>query len=148
VRLEIRLPPAEIHDRVSQNLVQTLRRYCMHRMRYNRRETRALRLGGIGALRVGVPVAAVGLLLVAAATSIRPSDGTDHVIVDHLGWVLLWLGLWFPLDEFFFYPLAYGREDRVLRLLYEAEVVIEPVQELTAQPQRQPMTEPPRAGPG
>ena len=48
--------------------------------------------------------------------------------------MLLWLGLWFPLDEFLFYPLAYGREDQVLRLLYEAEVVITPYREVTAAP--------------
>lgn len=134
VRLNIRLPPDQIDDAVGENLTQTLRRYCTNRMRYNRRETRSLRFNGIDALRVGIPVAAVGFLMVAAATKIRPSDGADHVIVDHLGWVLLWLGLWFPLDEFFFYPLAYGRENRVLQTLYEAEVAIEPLSEPAAEP--------------
>jgi hypothetical protein len=38
----------------------------------------------------------------------------------------MWLGMWFPLDQLLFYPLAYGREDRVLRLLQNAEVVIAP----------------------
>lgn len=126
VRLEVRLPPNEIADDVAERLSRTLRRYCKHRVRYNRRESRALRVGGVSALRVGVPVSAVGLLLVGEATGIRPMGGTVHVITDHLGWVLLWLGLWFPLDQILFYPLAYGREDRVLRLLAEAEIVVTP----------------------
>jgi hypothetical protein len=51
VRLEIHLPPEEIDDGVAERLARTLRRYCDHRVRYNRRETRALRVGGISALR-------------------------------------------------------------------------------------------------
>jgi hypothetical protein len=126
VRLEIHLPRDEIDDQAAERMGRTLRRYCKHRMRYNRRETRALRWSGISALRVGLPVSAVGFVMVGVATGIKPSGGALHLIIDHLGWVLLWLGLWFPLDEFLFYPLTYGREDRVLRLLNEAEIVIEP----------------------
>ena len=48
------------------------------------------------------------------------------MVADHLGWVLGWLGLWYPLDQLLFYPLAYGREQRALRRLRDAEVVIEP----------------------
>jgi hypothetical protein len=126
VRLEIQLPPEEIDDQAGERMSRTLRRYCKHRTRYNRRETGSLRIDGVSALRIGVPVAALGFLLVAAATGIKPSSGAAHLIVDHLGWVLMWLGLWFPLDQFLFSPLTYGREDRVLRRLSEAEVVIVP----------------------
>lgn len=132
VRLEIHLPQEEIDDHTAERMIRTLRRYCKHRMRYNRRETRALRISGISALWVGLPVSAVGFAMVAVATGIKPSGGAVHLIVDHLGWVLMWLGLWFPLDEFLFYPLTYGREDRVLRLLYDAEVVIEPYRQVAA----------------
>lgn len=126
VRLEIRLPPAEIDPGVAERLTRTLRRYCKHRIRYNQREARATRVGGTSALRIGVPVTAGGLGLTALATAIRPSGGVAQVVVDHLGWVLAWIGLWFPLDAFLFYPLGYGRESRVLRLLAEAEVAISP----------------------
>jgi hypothetical protein len=132
VRLEIHLPEGEIDDQTAQRMSRTLRRYCKGRLRYNRRETRALRLSGINALQVGLPVAAVGFGLVALATQIKPSDGAVHLIVDHLGWVGMWLGVWFPLDEFLFYPLTYGREDRVLNLLYESQVVIKPFREVAA----------------
>lgn len=126
IRLEIRLPPEEIDDDLGERLSRTLRRYCNHRIRYNLREGRAQRFEGISALRVGVPVCALGLVLVAVATAIRPSNGAAQLIVDHLGWVLAWLGLWFPLDQFLFNQLAYGRENRVLALLADAELRIAP----------------------
>lgn len=124
VRLAIRLPPEQIDDEVGERLSRTLRRYCNHRIRYNVRESRAQRVGGVSALRVGLPVCAAGLGMTAAATAIHPAGGAVHLIADHLGWVLAWIGLWFPLDQFIFNPLAYGRESRVLRLLADAEVVI------------------------
>jgi len=40
--------------------------------------------------------------------------------------VLGWIGLWFPLDALLFYPFTYSRENRVLRLLAEADVVVRP----------------------
>jgi hypothetical protein len=128
VQLEIQLPAEEISDGLDERLARTLRRYCKHRLRYNRWETRALRLGGISALRIGVPVTALGLVLTVLATGIRPAGGAANVITDHVGWVLAWIGLWFPLDEFLFYPLGYGRESRVLRLLSEATIILSPHQ--------------------
>jgi len=127
VRLEIRLPPEEIDDDLAERMRRTLHRYCAHRLRYNRRETRALRVGGLGAFRIGLPVAALGLFLTAVATTIRPENGAGNLITDHIGWVLAWLGLWFPLDEILFYPLVYRQESRALRLLSEAAVVVIPL---------------------
>jgi hypothetical protein len=126
VRLEIRLPPEEIDDGVTGRLARTLRRYCDHRIRYNRREGQAQRVGGVSALRIGVPVTAVGLALTVAATRIRPSTSAASIITDHIGWVLAWIGLWFPIDQFLFYPLAYRRESRVLHLLARAEIDVQP----------------------
>ena len=131
IRLQIQLPAEEISAGLDDRLARTLRRYCKHRLRYNRWESRALRLGGISALRIGVPVTALGLILTVLATRMRPADGAATVITDHVGWVLAWIGLWFPLDEFLFYPLSYGRESRVLRLLSDATITLSPHQPQT-----------------
>lgn len=127
VRLEIQLPPEEIDDDLAERMSRTLRRYCKHRIRYNTREGGAQRVGGISALRVGLPICVLGLVLVVAATHIHPADGAAQLVVDHLGWVFAWLGLWFPLDQFLFNPLAFGRENRVLALLADAELSIVPL---------------------
>jgi hypothetical protein len=126
VRLEIRMPSEEIDDGVAERLARTLRRYCNHRIRYNRQESQAQRVGAVSAFRIGIPISALGLALAAAATKIRPPGGAANLVADHLGWVLAWIGLWFPLDQFLFNPLAYGRETRVLLLLASAEVEVSP----------------------
>ena len=126
VRLAIRMPPEEIEDGVAERLSRTLRRYCNHRIRYNRRESQAQRVGGVSALRIGIPITALGLVVAAVSTRIKPSGGAANLVTDHLGWVLAWIGLWFPLDQFLFNPLAYGRETRVLNLLASAEIEVIP----------------------
>ena len=125
VRLEITLPPDQIEDGQPERVMRTLERYCDHRIRYNQRERRAVRFDGVSALRVGLPIAAVGLVIMAWAAQIEPIDGIKRLLTDHFGFVLAWLGLWYPLDQFFFYPLTYGRENRVLTLLRHAEVTVE-----------------------
>ncbi len=124
--LAISLPPTELTPELPGKFTATLQRYCDHRIRYSSREIRALRIGGVSALRIGVPLAATGL-----AVSWFANRGVSYdepeVVFDHLGWVLGWVGLWYPLDQFLFYPLAYGRERRALERLRDAEVVFEPL---------------------
>jgi hypothetical protein len=127
VRLDIRVPPDQLVDGLHERVRYSLRRYCEHRMQYNRRERSALRLDGVTALRIGIPVAIIGLLM--TVTSSRwevPDDDAAKLVLDHLGWVLAWIGLWFPLDTFLFYPHAYTRETRALRLLHDADIVLGP----------------------
>lgn len=134
VRLELSLPAAEIADDTAARLALTLRRYCEDRIRYNRRESLAQRLGGVSALRLGLPIATVGFALAVAANLIKPANGLPHVIADTLGWVLVWIGLWFPLDQLLFYPLGYGRESRVLRLLADAQIELIPYEPVAVGP--------------
>ncbi len=126
VRLEISLPTAEMDDGLPARMARTLHRYCDHRIRYNGRERRATRLGGFSSLRVGLPIAFVGLVLTVLATRLEADNEITRLVEDHIGWVLAWIGLWFPLDAMLFYPLAYGRENRVLALLRDADLQISP----------------------
>jgi hypothetical protein len=126
VRLDIELPPTEIDDRTEVRLAHSLSRYCDQRIRYNRREQHAIRFDGISALRIGIPLAVLGLVLTALAVRIVDENSPLRLLEDHIGWVFAWIGLWYPLDAFFFYPLAYTRENRVLALLAQAEVSLRP----------------------
>jgi hypothetical protein len=132
IRLEIHLPPEEIDDGVTDRLTRTLRRYCDHRIRYNRGESSSQRFGGISALRIGAPLCAIGLALTITSSSKLPSGSIAEVLAEQLGWVLVWIGLWFPLDQLLFYPLSYGRETRVLQLLSQAEIMVSPYQPAAA----------------
>jgi hypothetical protein len=122
VRLHLSLPPAEVTDGTADRVRVALRRYCNQRIRYNERERRAVRLGGVRSLVVGVPIIVLGYLLVIFEG--RLVGPTGNIVLDTTGWVFVWVGIWFPLDTFFFSPLGYGRENRVLRILRDAEISV------------------------
>ena len=125
VRLELELPASDIDTETRERLKRTLRRYCEHRMSYNQRERRAIRLDGVSSLKVGLPVALLGMVIALVGSSLIGPNGNATILLDTGGWVLTWVGLWFPLDTLLFTPLAHGRENRALVLLREAEVEIQ-----------------------
>ena len=122
VRLQLSLPSGESDDALGSRLSAALRRYCDQRIRYNERERRAVRLGGVRALAVGVPIVVLGYLLVVFEGRLVGPSG--NIVWDTTGWVFVWLGIWFPLDTFFFSPLGYGRENRALEYLRDAEITV------------------------
>jgi hypothetical protein len=126
VRVEIELPPQELDAGVEGRLQRTLRRYCEYRIAYNLRERRATRFDGLSALVVGLPIAAAGLAIALAVPLVLGTGGNTTTVVDTLGWVLAWVGLWFPLDSLVFTPIGYIRETRALRRLARADLVIVP----------------------
>jgi hypothetical protein len=125
VRIKLALPADRVAEGLDQRIVGTLNRYCEHRIAYNLRERRAVRLDGLFSLWIGLPIVVLGFLLVIIKSSIVGSTGNANLVIDSGGWVLVWVGLWFPLDTLLFTPLSYGRENRVLKRLRTAEVAIE-----------------------
>lgn len=122
VSLQLTLPASEIDEGIEVRIGRTLQRYCDYRIGYNTRERRATRLDGLYALWIGVPIVVVGFLtVILIARAVRGSANTN-LVVDTGGWVLVWVGLWYPLDSMVFSPLGYGRENRALRKLRDAPV--------------------------
>jgi hypothetical protein len=68
----------------------------------------------------------LGFVLVIVKASIVGSSGNANLVLDSGGWVLVWVGLWFPLDTLIFTPLTYARENRALKRLRTAEVFVAP----------------------
>lgn len=124
VRLVIELPPSEVEDGLEERMSRTLRRYCDHRVTYGQRERRAVRFDGFTSLWFGAPIAMVGLAATVISTRMETDEETLKVVLEHLGWVLAWVGLWFPADMIFFYGHPYTREMRALTLLRDAEIVV------------------------
>lgn len=122
VRLQLSLPPAEVEDGMADRFGVALRRYCSQRIRYNERERRAVRLGGIRSLWIGIPIAVIGYLLVIFEHRLVGPSG--NIVLDTTGWVLVWVGVWYPLDTVLFSPLGYGRENRSLQYLRDAEISV------------------------
>jgi hypothetical protein len=122
VQLRLSLPTAEFDDGLGDRLSVALRRYCNQRISYNERERSATRLGGLRSLWIGLPIVVIGYLLVIFEDSLVGHSG--NIILDTTGWVLVWVGIWFPLDTFFFSPLGYTREIRALKHLRDAEISV------------------------
>ena len=74
----------------------------------------------------GLPIVVLGLVLVIIKSSIVGASRNANLVLDSGGWVLVWVGLWFPFDTLLFTPLSYGRENTVLKQLRTADIVIEP----------------------
>src|ERR1700743_1954896 len=122
VLLQLSLPAAELDNALGDRLSTALRRYCDQRISYNERERRAVRLGGVRSLWVGVPIVVLGYLLVIFEDRLVGHSG--NIVLDTTGWVLGWGGIWFPLYTFFFGPLGYGRENPPLKHLRDAEISV------------------------
>jgi hypothetical protein len=73
---------------------------------------------------VGIPVALVGLVIAVATAVANTQD--DYTLPNLAGWVLAWVGLWYPLDTILFSSVGPRRENAVLTRLQEAEVVVKP----------------------
>jgi hypothetical protein len=125
VRLEISLPDTEVDPDVAERIGRTMRRYSDHRIAYNSRERRAVRLDGAASLWVGLPIAAIGMLVVILGAQLANPSENGGLVLNTGGWILAWIGLWFPLDSILFTPLGYGRENRVLHLLHDADVTVQ-----------------------
>jgi hypothetical protein len=126
VRIKMSLPADQVAEGLDQRVRRTLARYCDHRISYNERERRAVRFDGVFSLWIGLPLVVLGFVLVIVKSSIVGANGNANLVLDSGGWVLVWVGLWFPLDTLLFTPLSYGRENRVLKRLRAADVLIEP----------------------
>ncbi len=126
VRLEVTLPQSEITPDIEQRITTTLRRYCDERFHTNEGRKKSMRRSGVRALRIGLPVTLFGLAITAFAFHVGDGDDPQTAVVDILGWVLAWLGLWYPFDKILFYPSDFVRENRVLAVLRDAQVTVVP----------------------
>ena len=126
VQIEVMLPESEISDGLEERLAVTMRRYCDERSYKNTCHRRSTQRSGVRALRVGLPVTFLGLAITAIAFHIGDSDDPQTAVVDIIGWVLAWLGLWYPFDKLIFYAGDYVRENRALETLRDAPITVIP----------------------
>ena len=120
------LPESEISDDLEERLAVTMRRYCDERWYKNTCHRRSTQRSGVRALRVGLPVTFLGLAITDIAFHIGDRDDPQTAVVDIIGWVLAWLGLWYPFDKLIFYAGDYVRENRALETLRDAPITVVP----------------------
>jgi hypothetical protein len=120
VRLELELPASQVDPETPTRLRETIARYCEDRIGANNRQRLIARRDGYAALKIGIPVALVGLGI-AVATAVAQSND-DFTLPNLAGWVLAWVGLWYPLDTILFSSVGPKRENAVLERLQVADV--------------------------
>jgi hypothetical protein len=125
IRLELELPAPQLDSEARTRLRQTMSRYCEDRIGRNNRERLIARRDAYSALRLGIPVAIVGLAI-AVATAVANAQ-EDFTLPNLAGWVLAWVGLWYPLDAILFSSVVPRRENAVLTRLQDAEVLVNPI---------------------
>lgn len=125
VRLELEVPSPQLDPQSQARVGEALGSYCEDRIDRNNRERRIARRDAYSALRLGIPVALVGLAI-AVATAVANSQ-EDYTLPNLAGWVLAWVGLWYPLDTILFSSVTPKRENAVLTRLQHAEVVVRPL---------------------
>jgi hypothetical protein len=88
------------------------------------------------ALQPCLPITLLGLAITAIAFHTGDGDDPQTAVVDIIGWVLAWLGLWYPFDKLIFYASDYVRENRALEALREAQITVipRPAEEVAARP--------------
>jgi hypothetical protein len=126
IRLVLLLPRDRIHDGDETRVMRAIGRYCDDRISYNRREVSATRRDGASGLWIGAVLTVVGLLGTVYAAHLDDPNEFLKTTLDHLGFVLAWVGLWYPLDTLIFTPRPIEREIRGLRRLKAATVSIRP----------------------
>lgn len=112
VHVELTLPRSEISAGLEERLAVTMRRYCDERSYTNDCKRRSTQRSGLRALRIGLPVTLFGLAITALAFHVGDSDDPQTAVIDIIGWVLAWLGLWYPFDKLIFYASDFVRENR------------------------------------
>ncbi len=122
VRLELNLPASQVDPGTATRLRRAVSRYCEERIGRNDRQRRIARREAYSALKVGIPVALVGLVIAVATAVAQTQD--DYTLPNLAGWVLAWVGLWYPLDAILFSSVGPKRENDALARLQSAEVVV------------------------
>ena len=124
VRLELDLPASQVDQGTATRLRRAVSLYCEERIGRNDRARRIPRREAYSALKVGIPVALVGLAIAVATAVAQTQD--DYTLPNLAGWVLAWVGLWYPLDAILFSSVGPKRENDALARLQSAEVVVTP----------------------
>jgi len=124
MHLELTLPRSEISDGLEERLAVTMRRFCDERSYVNDCNRRSTQRSGVRALRIGLPVTLLGLAITAIAFHTGDSDDPQTAVIDIIGWVLAWLGLWYPFDKLIFYASDFVRENRALEELRDAHITV------------------------
>lgn len=126
-RVVVTLPPTTAGPdpaATAAHLQTVLRRWCVRRNERGEREGAVLWRQGLNSLRPGIPLFLIGLLFSTGFLEPDVPAFLQDVLGNGVFLVIAWVGLWYPLDLFFFARLPLRREHRVLDALLAMPVEV------------------------
>jgi len=123
-QITVALPPDEFRADLDERIGVTLRAYCTERLRMAACERQATMRSGVRSFLLGIPVAAIGLAMTTLAVRLGDDDEAFRIMLETIGVVLTWVGLWYPFDKILFYPYDAMRDQQALRNLQKATVTV------------------------
>ena len=126
-RLRVRLPPDQITPGFEDRLREAVRRYCRAKIEDDALEIHLIRFRS--SIGLGILLALVAAIIVVASLLFTgPLAGAPQavqLVVAATISLFAWVSLWDPLEALLFNPIAYMREDFILRKIAELELVVE-----------------------
>jgi hypothetical protein len=127
-RLIIQLPPDQITPETKSRAVAAVRRYAAVKEEDNNARVRIARQRGWVALGLAIAIAAVALIALVIVVSTVLASASDAVkgLLAGIATIFIWATVWNPVDRLVFEWVGPSLENRILRTLASAEIVIEP----------------------
>jgi hypothetical protein len=122
VRLTLELPADAIAPTTHDDVLGAIEYYCSLRLRQTDLEVKAQQREGLGALRIGTVLFAIGVALSYLLTRNTVPDTVQAVLGNGVFLLIAWLGLWYPLDLLVFLRRPLLRRMRVLRALEKPDL--------------------------
>ncbi|WIG58295.1 MAG: hypothetical protein OJF49_001040 [Ktedonobacterales bacterium] len=140
VRLTLRVPASQLTpERGSAQVTQAIHRYCDAKINDNELAIRIAREHArrqliIASITSAVVLAVAYLLYISVLSQ---AGQPIQVVVFGSASVYVWVVMWDTLEELIFDPIPYAQENRSLRRLRAAEIVVQPIATSAAAPDGQ-----------
>jgi hypothetical protein len=123
MRLTIVLPPDQITPGLADEVQGAIRRYCRVKLEDNEMQLRNIRWSGIRQIPFGFAFLAVCITLGTIFGQISTSWGS---VLNEGFYIIGWVALWGPTDTLLFDPLPIKRENKILKIMMNIPLVIQP----------------------
>ena len=128
-KITIVLPQEKITEGLMDKTREKMKRYCRFKIKENEKELIALRHEGFNALRVGITVLVVCLVL-ATALTLAAKSGINNILAGLLAIVgqsfviAGWVAMWQPAEILLYDWWPFRRDIRIYHQIADADIVI------------------------
>jgi hypothetical protein len=123
MQLTILLPPDQITPGLAEEVQGAIRRYCRVKLGDNEMQLRNIRWNGIRQIPFGFVFLAVCITLGTIFGQVSARWGS---VLNEGFYIIGWVSLWGPTETLLFDPLPIKRENKILEIMMNIPLVIQP----------------------